>query len=59
MREPMISLEPISFFLFSFVIFQARVSLRNIPGCLGTLFVTQAELELTDIRLTLSSECWD
>lgn len=55
----MISLEPISFFLFSFVIFQARVSLRNIPGCLGTLFVTQAELELTDIRLTLSSECWD
>jgi hypothetical protein len=36
---------PFSFFLFFLVVFRDRVSLYS-PGCPGTLFVDQADLEL-------------
>lgn len=44
-----------SFFFF----FQDRISLCNSSGCHGTRFVSQAGIELTEIRLPLRPKCWD
>jgi hypothetical protein len=40
------------------LVFWGRVSLYS-PGCPGTHFVDQADLELTEIHLPLPPECWD
>ena len=41
------------------LVLQDRVSLCNIPGYLGTHFVDQASLEITEILLPLPPKCWD
>jgi hypothetical protein len=43
---------------FCLFVFQDRVSLC-IPGCLGTHYVDQAGLELTEIFLPLPPKCWN